>query len=263
MEWLQSVEAHSDNIVGIVEESQMHHRELLAVVPYADQVPRPVVSHSGSEDTLGLVLLVYAIDWDAHLETLVVPLVWMIVIHICKCKKSKIVAITRPTIIVVRHQLGYQPHLLRICGGQRRLHGEGSLPQDRWAMRQRGVRQNLLGGQRWCAGYGRSRQPDDYAQTEAGEESQEDHDKLALVHRVESHMDGSLAAIVMIGGRDVPAEVAEQIAELWEGRFEAQQEPAGRQLVGVAQARGIRIRVGLGHGRWQELRVSSWCSVST
>jgi len=121
---------------------------------------------------------------------------------------------------------------------------------------QRGVGQNLLGGQRGGAGDGRSRQPDDDAQAKAGEETQEDHDELALVHRVEPHVDGPLTAVVVIGGRDVSAEVAEQIAELRERGLEAQQEAAGRQLVGVAQARGIRIRVGLGHGRWQDSRVS-------
>lgn len=72
---LQAKEAHCDNVVRIVQESQMHHRELLAIVAYAHQMPRAIVCLAGAEHSQWLVLLTDAVDGDADLETLVVALI--------------------------------------------------------------------------------------------------------------------------------------------------------------------------------------------
>lgn len=75
MKRLQAQEAHCDDVVRIVQESEMHHRELLAVVANANQMPRAIVCLAGAEHSQWLVLLTDAVDGDADLETLVVALI--------------------------------------------------------------------------------------------------------------------------------------------------------------------------------------------
>lgn len=72
---LQAQEAHCDDVVRIVQESQMHHSELLAIVANAHQMPRAIVCLAGAEHSQWLVLLTDAVDSDADLETLVVALI--------------------------------------------------------------------------------------------------------------------------------------------------------------------------------------------
>lgn len=218
VEALEPVEPNGDDVVRVVEEAQVHDGELLAGVALAEQVPGPVARGGEREDGDGLVVLGEAVDGDAHLEALVEALV----------------------VGVVGGHAGDEPQLLRVRRHQRRPHHE------------RAARQHVLvagaarvGDQRPRAHARRGRdrrprQPDEDAQPEAREEGEERHHELALAHRVEPHVDRALAAVVVVGRRDVFVELAEQVAELRQRVADPQAQPSRRQVVGIAQPRRVR-----------------------
>lgn len=126
-------------------------------------------------------------------------------------------------VAVARFQFRDQPQLLRVRRHQWTAHDKRARRHDVHIVGSRRVRQQRsradLGGQRDR----RSGHTDERGQHEATDEAHKHHDELALVHRVQSHVHGAFASVVMVGGRYVFVELAEQVAELGQCVAEAQQ----------------------------------------
>lgn len=143
---------------------------------------------------------------------------------------------------VVRLDVRNQPQLLRIRSHQRGTHHEWSRRQVVRIGTGRVWHQRTSGDHR-SHGDWRPGQSDENSQPKTCKESQKYHHKLSLVHGIQSHMDGSFTAIVMIGRGDVLVKLAEQITELRQGVSQPQKHSSGC-YVRVTQPGGILWRFG-------------------
>uniref|UniRef100_A0A182QLJ4 Uncharacterized protein n=1 Tax=Anopheles farauti TaxID=69004 RepID=A0A182QLJ4_9DIPT len=210
------VELHRDDVVRVVEEADVEDGKLVALLVAARQVPGAVLPVGATivRPTVHrhrFVVRVQALDQHVHVELLVHHLV----------------------VRVVRRQLRDDPQLLRVGRQERRVHHERTARQVRAGkfLRQAApVRLQRASAHLAHHRDGRPGQPDEDAEPEAGEERQKDGRELALVHRVQAHMDGPLAAVVMVGRGDVLVKLAEQVAKLGETLAQPETHPGGRNV---------------------------------
>lgn len=116
-------------------------------------------------------------------------------------------------IAVASAHFGNDPQLLRIGRQQWRAHHKWASGQYLFVIGFRCVCQQSVGIDDGGRCDWRSSQTDEYGQYETGEKRHYRHNEFTLVHRVQSHVDGTFATIMMICWRDVSIEFTKYIAK--------------------------------------------------